>query len=501
MKNKQIALFKALLLGTMMLYVDFFCGWGGATEGIRRAEVNSKVIMCINHDDVAINLHAFNHPDCDHLQEDITNVDEVIEKMKKVVEMWRKKYPKAKICFWLSPDCTSHSGAKGGQSRNADSRSLANYIPAYTKAIKPDYLQVENVKEFLKWGPTRLKEGSGSCENYSVLAVDKKGKFIVVPDKKFDTLYYRTWRDEMMLLGYKYDYRLLNVADFGLRTSRLRYWGLFAKCGLPMKWPEKTHDKNGRFGLKKWESARPCLDLHIKGDSIFSKPRAFNTWVRFFDGLKKNVGKSTHFMTGYYGNGRDHSIEDPVNTLTCKDRYALHYIDYHYGNSYTTSIDEPVGAITCNPKHHLMTLEWIMDFQYNRTSHSIDDPMYTMIARQDKLPIYLLQAEFGYPVNFISEDDIPIVREIKEYMIIHGIKDVTIRMLSVAEQLRLQSFGDQYFVYGATDTQAKKFIGNSVPPDMAKILVETLFNAINTPEYSDEIYIRKKSKQKVSIAA
>ncbi|MGH2666038.1 DNA cytosine methyltransferase [Flavobacterium sp.] len=500
MKNKQIPLFKALLLGTMMLYIDFFCGWGGATEGIRRAEANAKVIACVNHDEMAIQLHAVNHPDCDHLQEDITDVDTVVLKLKKIVEIWKKKYPKAFICFWLSPDCTSHTGAKGGQSRNPDSRCLADFIPTYTEAINPSYLQLENVKEFLKWGPTRLREGISSCENYSVLAKGRKDPYIIVPDKKYDTLYYRIWRDKMMLLGYKYDYKLFNVADFGLRTSRLRYWGLFAKCGLPMKWPEKTHDKLGRNGLKKWEPARPFLDLHIKGDSIFCKPRAYNTWVRFFKGLKDNVGK-LHFMTGYYGNGRHHSIENPINTLTTKDRYALHYIQYQYGNSHTTSINEPVGTMTCNPKHEIMTLEWIMDFQYSRTSHSVDDPMYTMIARQDKLPIYVLQAELGYPENFISDDDIPIVRQIKEFMILHLIKDVTIRMLSVPEQLRLQSFGDQYFVMGATDTQAKKFIGNSVPPDMAKILVESLFSALNAPEYSDVIYINKKSKRKYKNAA
>lgn len=501
MKNNQIPLFKALALGTMTLFIDFFCGWGGVTEGIRRADANAKVIACVNHDEVAISLHAVNHPDCDHLQEDITNIEAVIFKLDKIVEIWKKKYPKARICLWFSPDCTSHTGAKGGRSRDADSRSLADFIPDYVQAIKPDYISLENVKEFLKWGPVRLKEGAGSCENYCELAIDNKTRsYIVLPDKPYDTLYYRTWRDKMMLMGYKYEYKLLNVADFGLRTSRLRYWAVFAKCGLPITWPKPTHDKYGRNGLKIWMPARPCLDLEIKGHSIFSKPRAFKTWVRFFKGLKENVGNS-HFMTGYYGNGNHHSIEDPVNTLTTKDRYALHYIKYQYGNSYTSSVDQPIGALTCNPKHEIMSLEWIMDFQYARTSHSIDKPMYTIIARQDKSPIYIMQAELGYPENFIQENDLQIVKEIKEFMIVNGIKDVYIRMLSVVEQLRLQSFGDQYKIEGATATQAKKFIGNSVPPAMAKILIEALFSGINIPAHSETLFSYSKRRKIKGVAA
>jgi DNA (cytosine-5)-methyltransferase 1 len=41
----------------------------------------------------------------------------------------------------------------GGTSRDADSRSLPEEMYRYIKAINPDIIQVENVKEFLDWGP------------------------------------------------------------------------------------------------------------------------------------------------------------------------------------------------------------------------------------------------------------------------------------------------------------------------------------------------------------
>ncbi len=496
MKNKQIPLFKALGLGLLVLWVDFFCGFGGTTEGIERAEVNSKVIGCVNHDEVAIDLHQKNHPDCLHIREDIRDIEAVIGQLSKVVTEWRRRYPNAKLALWFSPDCTSHSDAKGGHSRDPDSRSLANTIPDYQRALNPDYIFLENVKEFLKWGDVRLKEGKGSDEKQCELAVDKKGEYIFVPDKKYETIMYRAWRDKLMYAGYKHQHRLLNVADFGLRTSRLRYWGVYAKCGLPIRFPKATHDKLGRFGLRRWLPARPFLDLEDKGESIFAKPRAKKSLLRILKGLKINVYKNSHFMTGYYGNGKAHSIDDPVNTLTPKDRYALHYIQYDYSNVCSTAIDQPVGAFTNNPKHRVMTVEWLMDFQFGRVSHSVDEPVFTLIARQDKKPPYVLQAELGYPENFIKETDCEVAREIKEFMIAHGIKDVFIRMLSINEQLRLQSFGDEYIIDGATATQAKKFIGNSVPPDMAKILAETLFHTLNDPKYTPVLYLYPNSKIK-----
>src|SRR5690606_41971495 len=45
----------------------------------------------------------------------------------------------------------------------------------------------------------------------------------------------------MERLGYRYDYRILDSADYGAHTSRPRYYGVFALEGLPIRWPEPTH--------------------------------------------------------------------------------------------------------------------------------------------------------------------------------------------------------------------------------------------------------------------
>ena len=75
------------------------------------------VDIAINHDPDAILMHKTNHPDTLHLTEDIFKVN-------------LKKYVKGQhvALMWASPDCTSHSKAKGGKP-----------LPEEIEHIYPDY--------------------------------------------------------------------------------------------------------------------------------------------------------------------------------------------------------------------------------------------------------------------------------------------------------------------------------------------------------------------------
>ena len=59
------------------------------------------------------------------------------------------QYPSASVVLWASLECTNFSKAKGGQPRDADSRTLAEHLFRYIEAIDPDYIQIENVEEFM----------------------------------------------------------------------------------------------------------------------------------------------------------------------------------------------------------------------------------------------------------------------------------------------------------------------------------------------------------------
>ncbi|MDE6876546.1 MAG: DNA cytosine methyltransferase, partial [Alistipes sp.] len=116
-----------------LYYIDLFCGAGGTSTGVERARIDDRkcaeVIACVNHDANAIASHAANHPHAMHFTEDIRTLD--LGPLKTYVEKKRRENPAAKLVLWASLECTNHSRAKGGMSRDADSRTLAEHLFRY----------------------------------------------------------------------------------------------------------------------------------------------------------------------------------------------------------------------------------------------------------------------------------------------------------------------------------------------------------------------------------
>lgn len=143
-----------------LLYIDLFCGAGGTSTGVENARHDgrqcAKVIGCVNHDANAIASHAANHPDALHFTEDIRTL-ELSPLTAHIAEM-RRQYPDAFVVLWASLECTNFSKAKGGQPRDADSRTLAEHLFRYIEAINPDYIQIENVEEFMHFCSQMLRK-------------------------------------------------------------------------------------------------------------------------------------------------------------------------------------------------------------------------------------------------------------------------------------------------------------------------------------------------------
>lgn len=546
-----------------LLYIDLFCGAGGTSTGVENAryedEQCAKVVACVNHDANAIASHAANHPDALHFTEDIRTLE--LSPLVAHVERMKKIYPDALVVLWASLECTNFSKAKGGQPRDADSRTLAEHLFRYIEAIDPDYIQIENVEEFMSWGD-----------------MDEKGH----PISKDKGRCYEKWKRNVKRYGYDFDWRILNAADYGAYTTRKRFFGIFAKRGLPIVFPEPTHCKDGKtdmFGrLEKWKPVKEVLDFSDEGESIFSrkKPLAEKTLERIYAGLIKFVAggkdafisryntarpqdtvksidepcgvlttanrfakvqvsflskqfsgqpdcknisvegpagtitcKDHHaFVSAYYGNGHNHSVELPAPTVTTKDRLALVnsvFIDNQYGTGKPTSIELPVGTVTTVPKFNVVSCKpWIMNTAFsnvgssieqpsqtitaNRKWHylmnpqfasaggSVNNPCFTLIARMDKMPPYLVEVEGGIGIQ-VTPDDSPMTIKIKEFMVLYGIIDIKMRMLRIAELKKIMGFPEDYVLIGPQSDQ-KKFIGNAVEVNMARVLCEAICKEI-----------------------
>lgn len=547
-----------------LLYIDLFCGAGGTSTGVNAARLHgeqcAEVIACVNHDAKAIASHAANHPNALHFTEDIRTLE--LTPLSEHLMKCKSANPDALTVLWASLECTNFSKAKGGQPRDADSRTLAEHLFRYIEALNPDYIQIENVEEFMSWGP-----------------LDEKGH----PLSKDRGRSYVRWVNKVKRYGYNYDFRLMNAADYGAYTSRKRFFGIFAKYGLPIVFPEPTHSKTGGTDLfgetKKWKPVREVLDFEDEGKSIFNrkKPLSENTLKRIYAGLIKFVagGKSAFmvkynsvnkktgkyvppslddpcptiatqsrlalasvsflskqfggtpdgknisveepagtittidhhaFISVHYGNGFNTSCDSPAATLTTKDRMALvscHFMANEYsGGGQVTSIEQPNPAVLTIPKQKLVTVKpWIMDTNFsnvgssidepshvitaNRKHHylmnpqfasnggSVDAPCFTLIARMDKMPPYIVTTQTGEVAIEIYDTDSPMTVKIKEFMAMYNIIDITMRMLKETELKLIMGFPEDYVLIG-TQADKKKFIGNAVEVNMARSWCEAL---------------------------
>lgn len=330
-----------------VIYIDLFCGAGGTSTGVHLARHDgdpcAKVIACVNHDANAIASHAANHPDALHYTEDIRTLE--LGPLSAHVARMRRQYPDAFVVLWASLECTNFSRAKGGLPRDADSRTLAEHLFRYIEALTPDYIQIENVEEFMSWGD-----------------LDERGK----PVSKDAGRLYRKWIANVRGYGYDFSHRILNAADFGAYTSRRRFFGIFARRGLPIVFPEPTHAKNPAQGdlfgqqLRKWRPVREVLDLEDEGESIFDRKRPLveASLARIHAGLVKFVaGGREAFLVKYNsmnqaGKYVAPGIDEPCPTVATQNRLAVakvNFIQQRHGGSpgsKVVSIDRPARTLT-----------------------------------------------------------------------------------------------------------------------------------------------------------
>lgn len=425
------------------LIVDCFAGGGGASVGIEMA-LGRPVDIAINHDPDAILMHKTNHQDTLHLTEDIFKVN-------------LKKYVKGQhvALMWASPDCTSHSKAKGGKPREKGLRILPWAVYKHAKEILPDVVLMENVEEIQQWGP-----------------LDEKG--YPIPEKKGED--YKKFITAMKSLGYIFECRELVAADYGAPTTRKRWYAVFRRDGKEIRWPEQTHSADG-IGFKKWKPCGDYIDWSDLGSSIFDrkKPLAEATQKRIANGIKKYIidaespyivrnGEALAYIIQYHGetragDSRGQLLTEPIKTIDTSNRYGLvtAFITKYYKTGIGQGCDEPLHTITTSPGHFGLVSAFLIKYYGGGCGQTLDRPLDTITTKD----------RFGL-VN--------VILDIKGEKYI--ISDIFLRMLKPEELKLMQGFPKDYII--DRDYNWKKYpiakqvarIGNSVVPIMAEKLVE-----------------------------
>lgn len=423
------------------LIIDCFAGGGGASVGIEMA-LGRPVDIAINHDPDAILMHKTNHPDTLHLTEDIFKGD-------------LKKYVKGRhvALMWASPDCTSHSKAKGGKPREKGLRILPWAVYKHAKAILPDVILMENVEEIQQWGP-----------------LDSNG----YPIKERRGEDYRKFIMAMKSLGYIFECKELVAADYGAPTTRKRWYAIFRRDGRDIVWPEQTYfkDKDPR-----WKACGNYIDWSDLGRSIFNRPKplAEATMKRIANGIRKYIienpspyivrdKRAVAFMIQYHGetkegDSRGQLLTEPIKTIDTSNRYGLvtAFVTKFYKSDIGQGCDEPLHTITTSPGHFGVISAFLIKYYGTGNGQELTEPLATITTKD----------RFGL-VNVLIQIDG------EQYIL----KDIFLRMLKPEELKLMQGFPADYIIN--RDYNWKRYpivkqvarIGNSVVPIMAQRLVE-----------------------------
>jgi DNA (cytosine-5)-methyltransferase 1 len=336
------------------IVVDFFCGGGGAGTGLEMG-LGRAVNVAKNHSPHAISMHTVNHPGAVHYTTDVFDGDPDTECGGKAVG-W----------FHMSPDCTHHSQAAGGQPRKREIRNLSWIGLKWGGKKKPRVLSLENVKQILQWGPLIAKRdkatgrvvklGGSVAEPGEVVPVHQQ---FLVPDPKRRGQTWAVFVAELKRLGYVVEWRIIKACDYGAPTSRERLF-MIARCdGQPIVWPEPTHAKNPTKGQKKWRTAAECIDWTIPSKSIFdrTKPLAPATLRRIAKGMKKFVIDAADPFIVPIANWSGESVQsahDPLRTVTSWPRGGSFAMASpiiapatHQGSDRISDPHEPLPTVTC----------------------------------------------------------------------------------------------------------------------------------------------------------
>lgn len=381
--------------------VVLFCGAGGSSLGMEEAGVS--VDLGVNHNAQAIESHAANFPTCQNLREDVFQA--------LPNRVWGSDRPLDVL--WASPSCTHFSRARGGSPVSDQERSLANIVLLWAKECRPRITIVENVSEWVSWGP---------------LNADNK------PDKARAGEFFRAWVSSMESLGYDVEWRILRACDYGTPTIRKRLYLIARRDGNEIAWPRPTHGPGRDLP---WKTAADCIDWSLpRGQSIFNrkKPLADATMRKIAEGLNKFVlGNQTPFILNLSHGGRLERIDEPMRTVTStpkggdrilvtpqlgeggdsssSQRVAAFLIAYYSGGGSSSSLASPLSAVVTKARHGLVCA--------------------TLDGRV--------------------------------------VQDITLRMLTPNELLAAQGFKPGYRLVGSKADQIRQ-IGNSVCPPVAEAI-------------------------------
>lgn len=490
-------------------------------------------------------MHQTNHPFTEHYKEDVFAVDP---------KSFCGGYPMG--FAWFSPDCTHFSRARGGTPVKKEIRGLSWVIVKWALSVKPRVMVMENVPEIRTWGPLIERNGKKyPDQNRAGETFDGFVKILttgIEPDHpalleccEFLNISTDSSDAQKLIsgLGYTMEWRELCAADYGVHTTRTRFFGVFRCDDKPIVWPKQTHGKRGTKDvmngtLEAWKPAYEILDFNIAAPSIFAtkeeikqkysvravRPLRDNTLKRVARGLDKFILHSDEpfviqiqhrpvatvapYLVQYHTERSEHvrgqCVDEPIMTLDASNRYGVvcPILTKYYGNDeHGQDIREPLHTVTAKDREGVILVHTKHVDDLHPVRYLSDTMMVTSINDPDKYGRWscvraILNKWAGYT---IKENELLLKKICGEW---YYIEDIGLRMLKTKEAYRAMGFARDYVFdvdFDGRKMTAKEQMekcGNAVCPDIAGLIASS-----NLPEYAREDVCQSMAEWRKTIVA
>jgi len=491
-------------------FVDLFCGAGGSSTGLVLA--GYRLLLGVNHWDVAVATHADNHPDAEHWCEDIDRTD-------------MRRLPRRAKVLWGSPICTeaTPAGANSGRrSKRSDGQLAIEELghveqPGFerTRATFWDVLRavevrahardpflavvVENVPDVAwRWELLDLWCLAMCRFGYGMQILSASSAHLGDQDGNDPA---PQWRNRSY---FAFTLESLPAPDLAPRppawcpvceadVAALQHWKPGAKRILDQpigKYREQYVYICPRQHAQVEPYVRPAaavIDWSDLGERIGERrrPLASKTMERIRTGLSRYPTGRTVITTNHDGHdGRAFPADAaPLPTRSTKVGEGILVPSGGTWNQSATSTVEPMRTRMANPKGYeaLVTAPdaMIVEFRRNGTAEPVDHPMATVTAQGNHHGLVVpyrngCARPADQPLHTLATHDSagllgpagPVPAQVEE---------CTFRMLTPREQLGAQAFPAEYRVHGnkgqqtaqagnAVSVNAARFIGNRLAP-------------------------------------
>lgn len=254
-------------------FVDLFCGGGFGARGAVRG--GGIPLLGLDAWDIATKTYKSNFPEADIITNFIEKVD--------IKALGKKYYPDVLL---TSPECTSHSIARGAKEGKESSRETALGIVPWVESMNPRWVIVENVNRMKQW--------------------DRHNELVSTIEQ----------------LGYTVSDLYLNSADFGSAQARKRMFLVCDRGGSKI-----TREELLNQGPIARKSARDVIEWQVKYPTTpLKKPGRAKPTLERAERAIAELGSGVPFIIVYYGSdyaGGWQTLDSPLRTVTTVDRFAL----------------------------------------------------------------------------------------------------------------------------------------------------------------------------------